>query len=89
MVRVLVWLLVLALTVYAVVDCLQTEQGRVRALPKALWVLVILLVPLVGPVAWLIAGRPDQYGGPRPGGPTRRNGPPRGPDDDPDFLRRL
>jgi hypothetical protein len=89
MVRVLVWLLVLALTVYTVVDCVQTEERRIRTLPKALWVLLILVLPLVGPIAWLIAGRPEQPGAPRLGGPGHRDGPPRGPDDDPDFLRRL
>jgi len=89
MVRVLVWLLVLGLTVYTAVDCVQTEERRVRTLPRALWMLVILVLPVVGPVAWLIAGRPDQPGAPRIGGPGHRQGPPRGPDDDPDFLRRL
>jgi hypothetical protein len=59
MVRVLAWLLVLALTVYTVVDCVQTDERRIRTLPKALWVLLILVLPLVGPIAWLIAaGRP-------------------------------
>ena len=91
MLKVLVWLAILGLTVYAVVDCVQTEDHRVRVLPKALWVLVILLLPLLGPVVWLVAGRPEQPGSgtPRFRGPTRRDGPPRGPDDDPDFLRRL
>jgi len=89
MLRVLVWLAVLALTVYAVVDCAQSEERRVRTLPKVLWVVLILVLPLVGPIAWLIAGRPEQPGTPRLGGPSRREGPPRGPDDDPDFLRRL
>jgi hypothetical protein len=52
---------------------------------------MILLLPLVGGVAWLIAGRPvsilDTVLGPRGG-----DGPPRGPlgpDDDPDFLKGL
>ena len=43
-----------------------------------------LLFPLVGPVAWLIAGRP-----PRRPRLTRQPPRPRGPDDDPDFLKDL
>jgi hypothetical protein len=87
MIRLLPGLLVLALTIYAVVDCIQSEDSSVRNLPKLLWVLVILLFPLVGSIVWFIAGRPQR---PRPqGGRTHRPPPPRGPDDDPDFLRRL
>jgi hypothetical protein len=87
MIRLLPWLLTVALTVYAVVDCIQTDDSRVRNLPKVLWILLVLLFPLVGPIAWLVAGRPP---GQRPGrGQSPQARPPRGPDDDPDFLRRL
>jgi hypothetical protein len=87
MLRLLPWLLTLALTIYAVVDCIQTDDARVRNLPKIVWVVLILLFPLVGSISWLIAGRPQR---PEPGrGPGHRPPPPRGPDDDPDFLRRL
>ena len=78
-------LLSLALTIYCVVDAIQTADSAVRNLPKLGWLVLILLFPLVGPAAWLIAGRP-RYGRratPRP--PSR----PRGPDDDPDFLKGL
>ncbi len=86
-------LLSLALTVYCVIDAFQTDQADMRNLPKVAWVMVVLLVPLVGPVAWLLGGRPrrgtppsrGQQRGPSGGrGPDRR---PRGPDDDPDFLK--
>lgn len=89
MLRLLPGLLVLALTVYAVVDCIQTDDAAVRHLPKIVWVLLILFFPLVGSIAWFIAGRPRR---PRRGsarGPGHRPPSPRGPDDDPDFLRRL
>jgi hypothetical protein len=87
MIRLLPWLLTIALTVYAVVDCIQTDDARVRNLPKLLWMLLILLFPLVGSIAWFIAGRPQRPSA--QGGPTHPPRPPRGPDDDPDFLRRL
>jgi Phospholipase_D-nuclease N-terminal len=86
MIRLLPGLLALALTIYAVVDCIQTDEIVVRNLPKLIWVILILLFPFVGPIAWFIAGRPQR----RPQrGPTHRPPPPRGPDDDPDFLRNL
>ncbi len=87
MIRLLPWLLAIALTIYAVVDCIQTDDSRVRGLPKVVWVLVILLFPLVGPIAWFIAGRPERPQAGRSQPPRRQ--PPRGPDDDPDFLRGL
>ena len=84
--RVLLTLLLFGLTIYAAVDCIQTEESRQRHLPKLLWLLLILLFPVVGPVSWFLAGRsgPAQRG--RPG---NRPPYPRGPDDDPDFLRNL
>ncbi len=85
MLRVVPTILTLALTVYAVVDCVQSDEQRIRGLPKVIWAFLILLFPIAGPVAWFIAGRPRRLSnGPRP-----RSAPPRGPDDDPDFLNRL
>ena len=86
MLRYLPTLVVVGLLVYCLIDCVQAPSEVVRALPKPVWLLVILLLPLLGSVAWLLAGRPDGQG--RRGGPPppRR---PQGPDDDPDFLRRL
>jgi hypothetical protein len=87
MIRVLPWLLTIALTIYAAVDCVQTDERRVRNLPKLIWLLVVLVFPIVGPVVWFIAGRPQ--GGRTGPGRNQRPQAPRGPDDDPDFLRRL
>lgn len=59
MLRVLVELGVpLVLFVFALVDCIQTDESQVRNLPKTAWILLIVLVPLVGSIAWLAAGRP-------------------------------
>ena len=68
---------------YLVVDAIQADDQAVRNLPKIAWLILILLFPVVGPAAWLIAGRPPR--GPRQVQPRR----PRGPDDDPDFLKDL
>jgi hypothetical protein len=80
MARVLVFAAIAAtvLTVFAVVDCALTERGRVRALPRWTWIVVALVLPVIGPLLWLLLGR----------GPSRPRQAPRfiGPDDDPDFI---
>src|SRR3954470_13307979 len=59
MLRYLPFLLVLALWIYAFIDCLNTPEEEVRGLPKVVWVIIILLFGevLVGPLAWLAAGK--------------------------------
>ena len=87
MVKVLLFLIPIALTIYAVIDAIQTEDSKVQYLPKLIWLVLILLFTPVGAIAWLITGRQR---GPRTGrkGSTYPSAP-RGPDDDPDFLRSL
>ncbi|WP_243060588.1 PLD nuclease N-terminal domain-containing protein [Nocardioides sp. SR21] len=48
-----------ALWVFCLVDAIGSPSDRVRNLPKVAWVILILLFPLVGSIAWLVAGRPD------------------------------
>ncbi|MFF4586598.1 PLD nuclease N-terminal domain-containing protein [Streptomyces sp. NPDC001388] len=90
MLRYLPFLLVLALWIYAFIDCLNTPEEEVRGLPKVVWVLIILLFGevLVGPVAWLVAGkvRRAPAGGAAAGAP---GGTWVAPDDNPEFLKSL
>ncbi|MFJ8021349.1 PLD nuclease N-terminal domain-containing protein [Streptomyces sp. NPDC096311] len=94
MLRYLPFLLVLALWIYAFIDCLNTPEEEVRGLPKVVWVIIILLFGevLVGPIAWLVAGRNRR--GPA-GGSTpsewHRNHRTQyvAPDDNPEFLNSL
>jgi Phospholipase_D-nuclease N-terminal len=90
----------LALLVYCLIDCIQTESVLVRNLPKPFWLVLIVLLPLVGGIAWLVAGRPENAAtaatGRGPWPPSRARGasgyqPPRplGPDDDEEFLRQM
>jgi hypothetical protein len=51
-------LLVTGLLVFCLIDVLMTPEGAVRNLPKLGWVLIVLFFPLVGSIAWLVAGRP-------------------------------
>lgn len=89
--RVIAAVAVLAFTIYCVVDAVQTEEQEVRGVPKLLWLLMILIFPVVGGAAWLVAGRPTSILQSLLG-PHDRRGPPTGPlgpDDDPDFLKGL
>ena len=89
--RALPFLIVLVATLVALIDCLSTDRDDVRGLPKVVWCLVILLLPVVGVIAWFFAGRPlttEQHAGvAQAGGPRRRQTKPLAPDDDPEFLR--
>jgi hypothetical protein len=88
MVRLFVFLAAVQLffLVLALISALSVP--RVRNLPRALWVLLILLIPLLGPLAYFLSGRPKAP--PREHGPVLRSKPrPAAPDDDPDFLRSM
>jgi hypothetical protein len=92
-------LLLLALDVFCVIDLVQTREGEVRNLPKIAWLLLILLFPPIGSIAWLVAGRPQPAAGRRAADgratpaypeydrPGRATGPT--PESDEEFLRRV
>lgn len=87
--------LIVGLTLYTLLDAVRTPAHEARTLPKWLWVLVTLLFPVVGPLMWLILGRPKAQraaGAPRPGFGQRRSAPApsvSSPDDDEEYLRWL
>ena len=86
--KALVVIVIVVLLVYAFFDLLATPSDRTRFLPKWLW-FVLVLIPVVGPVLWMLFGqRRDRPKPPQPP-PGRYGGrpPAKGPDDDPDFLR--
>jgi len=86
-----------ALTVYCFIDAVQTDKADMRNLPKPAWILFILLLPVLGPTGWLLAGRPRRGSAPSRSQQQRweqqqrdqDDRRPRGPDDDPDFLKDL
>lgn len=92
MLRVLMFLVPLALSVYAFIDCISTPDEDVRHMPKPLWAILVLVFPLVGSVSWLVAGKrrgpaAEGWGGVRGGGRSRQRWV--APDDNPDFLKSL
>ncbi len=89
--------LLFALWVFCVIDVIVVDEYRVRNLPKTAWVLIVLLLPDIGSIAWLVAGRTwdsrsratsrvarefPEYD--RPGRQAATN-----PEDDEAFLRQL
>ena len=78
-------IIVALLMIYCVVEVAQAPPLAVRRMPRWLWAVAIICLPLVGAVAWLLLGRPnaESLG-------TRKPRPrPTAPDDDVDFLRGL
>jgi Phospholipase_D-nuclease N-terminal len=92
-------LLVLALWIFCFIDVLVTPESSCRNLPKLAWVFIVLLVPFLGSIGWLVAGRPwdrpsQQHVSSRSSTrlmPTRTGAPARAmsPDDDEEFLAGL
>ncbi len=89
MLRYLPLILLFGVTIYALVECSQTDQEQVRNLPKWGWIIIIILFGpqtlALGPIGWFVAGRPKGkgFGGFKP---KRKILP---PDDNPDFLKGL
>lgn len=54
----LVGLIMVGLWVFAMFDVISADSASVRNLPKPLWVLLVVLLPDVGAIAWLLLGRP-------------------------------
>lgn len=78
--RLLILAIPLAITVYAFIDVLSMHNERFLRGPKWLWAVAVLLLPLVGAIAWFVFGRPRR---------TRLVVRGSGPDDDAEFLKDL
>lgn len=87
MARILIAAIVLAaaVTLYGLFDCLLRDRGLIRVLPKPVWAIIILLIPVIGFVLWYIFGRGTED---KPSAAPRRRGP-SAPDDDDDYLRKV
>lgn len=79
--RVLLIIAIIMLTVYCVVEVAQARGYRVRSMPRWLWAFTVICLPVAGPLAWLLVGRPVKAK------PIERGF--KAPDDDEDFLRGL
>jgi hypothetical protein len=55
-----VFLVLFAFWIWAILDVIATESGRCRNLPKGVWLILVLLLPDIGSLAWLLLGRPEK-----------------------------
>lgn len=55
MAAVVIALVQILLAVYALLDCLRTDKSDLPGrLPRAFWLLIIIVLPLFGPLAWIV-----------------------------------
>ncbi|MFD8439628.1 PLD nuclease N-terminal domain-containing protein [Streptomyces microflavus] len=90
--RALLFIVPLALTIYAFIDCLNTSEEDTKHLPKIAWVFIILLFWIVGPVVWLVAGKARRNAATGTGPSSWQRGRRQqwvAPDDNPNFLKSL
>jgi hypothetical protein len=87
-------LVLLALWLFCLIDVIMCDEDQCRNLPKMVWLLIVLILPDVGSVLWLVAGRPvgrgQSRGLPYKGNVGRSSHPSAmatNPDDDEEFLR--
>ncbi|MBO3748165.1 PLDc_N domain-containing protein [Streptosporangiaceae bacterium NEAU-GS5] len=93
-------LVLVVLWVFCIFDVITTDESLCRNLPKLLWLMIVILIPDIGSLLWLIAGRPQ--GAARPGGLPYKGNTGRypeydrpgrfvaaNPDDDEAFLRQV
>jgi hypothetical protein len=85
--RFLLYAVGFVVVLYAFIDVVLSRGDDVRSLPKALWAVVVLVLPIFGAVAWFVWGRPRPLGDGSVA-PGRGRGP-LAPDDDPAFLRQI
>lgn len=85
--RPLLFLAAAALTVFAAADCAQSSPEQRGGAPRWLWMLLVVLVPVLGPIVWLLVSRSLASRGHdgTPDGTPRSSA----PDDDIEFLRKL
>ena len=99
--RFLPFILLFALIVYALVDCVRYDDTSMPAgMPKALWVVLIVVFPAAGAIAWLVVSRVNAHATTGGSAPSPSRQPPLqprrrpvtrqvAPDDDPEFLASL
>ena len=78
-------ILAVAFYIYCIIDVLRTRSGETRALPRWVWLILVILVPLIGGLLWLLLGKVWNS----PGSNRRRRRGPVAPDDAPAFLKKI
>lgn len=68
-----------AFWVFTIVDCAVQPAIRHRGVPKPVWLVIVVLLPVLGGILWFVVGRS------RESAAALR----RAPDDDPEFLGKI
>ena len=68
--------------VYSIVDCAVQPATRHRGVPKAAWIAIVVIIPVIGGILWFTIGRRRANDS---SGEIRLIA----PDDDPQFLRSI
>src|SRR6188474_1132254 len=68
-----------AFWVFTIVDCAVQPAIRHRGVPKPVWLVIVVLLPVLGGILWFVVGRSRETAA------TLR----RAPDDDPEFLGKI
>lgn len=50
-------ILVIALMIGALIDIITRDDSRVKFLPKMVWIIIVILLPLIGGLLWFGLGR--------------------------------
>jgi hypothetical protein len=53
-------LLLFLFWIWALFDCISTDSSLCRSLPKGVWLLLVIVLPDIGGIAWLLLGRPEK-----------------------------
>ncbi|MBS0025495.1 PLD nuclease N-terminal domain-containing protein [Microbacterium paraoxydans] len=56
-------LLIIALMIGALIDIITRDDAQVKHLPKMVWLIIVILLPLVGSLLWFALGREYGEGG--------------------------
>ena len=82
MLRVVLIIIVLGVYIASIIDVLRTPSAESRRLPRFVWLLLVIVLPVIGGVLWWLLGRVWPQRG-------RRRKRISSPDDDAKFLRQL
>ncbi|MGV9193532.1 PLD nuclease N-terminal domain-containing protein [Microbacterium sp. MC2] len=50
-------LIVLAAMVFAIVDIILRDSGQVKHMPKPVWLILVIMLPMLGTILWFALGR--------------------------------
>ena len=55
-----VGLLLFMFWIWAILDVISTDSAMTRNMPKMTWLIIVVILPDIGAIAWLLLGRPER-----------------------------